>query len=146
MSQYGLITPVKNEEFFISKVFDTIVNQEKKPICWMIVDDNSTDNTTNIIKKFSPDYSFIKYTKLEESGKRDFASKVNAIKWGIEKLNTNDYDYLGILDADITLESNYYSTLLEELDNEESRIRRHTIQDDNGRTLAIRQHLRLQGN
>jgi len=118
MSDYVLITPVKNEELFISRVLDTIVNQKKKPICWIIVDDNSTDNTANIIRSFCSNYYFIKYTKLEDSSKRDFASKVNAIIYGVESLNTNNYDYIGILDADITLESNYYTTLLTELDNE----------------------------
>lgn len=118
MSEFVLITPVKNEESFISRVLDTIVNQEKKPIRWIIVDDNSIDNTANIIKNFCSNYYFIKYTKLEESSKRDFASKVNAIKYGVTKLTTGNYNYIGILDADITLESNYYSTLLNELDNE----------------------------
>jgi glycosyltransferase involved in cell wall biosynthesis len=121
LSKYVLITPVKNEESFIPRSLETIVKQEIKPAQWIIVDDNSTDNTAEIIKEYCLRYKFIKYVKNDNSGRRNFASKVYAINIGINSLDIDNYDYIGVLDADITLEPNYYSDLLNEL-NMDSKI------------------------
>jgi GT2 family glycosyltransferase len=42
----------------------------------------------------------------------DFTSKVNAINTGYEKLAGIDYQFIGILDGDVTFDSRYYENVL----------------------------------
>lgn len=43
--QYILLTAAKNEEKHIQKTLDSVVNQTKLPMKWLIVLNGSTDNT-----------------------------------------------------------------------------------------------------
>ena len=45
---------------------------------------------------------------------RDFASKVYAINIGLQNIQTSEYDYIGILDADVSFDKDYYSLIIEE--------------------------------
>ncbi|RPI66248.1 MAG: glycosyltransferase family 2 protein, partial [Ignavibacteriales bacterium] len=44
--KYVIISPVKNEEKYISYTLESVVNQTRLPEEWIIVDDGSTDNTS----------------------------------------------------------------------------------------------------
>lgn len=48
----SVITPVYNAEFVISKTIDSILNQTYKNIEIVIVDDNSTDKSRQVIEKY----------------------------------------------------------------------------------------------
>ena len=108
---YVLITSAKNEENFIRLTIESVVLQSILPVKWIIVSDNSTDGTDDIIREYSSKFSFIKYVRTNDKSKRDFASKTFALKTGYEHLKNIDYDFIGILDADVTFEPNYYQTI-----------------------------------
>ena len=48
---YVLITPARNEEQFIEKTIQSMIQQTVLPIKWIIVNDGSTDKKTNTILK-----------------------------------------------------------------------------------------------
>ena len=49
----SIITVVKDQEDTIEKCIKSILNQNYKNIEYIIIDGGSTDNTVNIIKKYS---------------------------------------------------------------------------------------------
>jgi glycosyltransferase involved in cell wall biosynthesis len=112
--KYILITAAHNEQDFIEKTILSVLNQLHKPAEWIIVSDGSTDTTESIVSKYASANSFIKLLINNRKESRDFASKVYALNIGIKNIQTSDYDYIGILDADVSFEKDYYSSLIEE--------------------------------
>ena len=106
--RYVLITAAKNEELYIEKTIKSVINQTIKPEKWVIVSDGSTDRTNDIIEQFSDKNNFIDLIALPPTKERNFSSKVNALNQALKKIEGLDYDFIGNLDADVTLEKNYY--------------------------------------
>ena len=112
--KYILITAAHNEQDFIEKTILSVINQLHKPAEWIIVNDGSNDNTESIVRKFAAENSYIRlFTNNRKEG-RDFASKVYAINIGLKNIQTSEYNYIGILDADVSFDKDYYSLLIEE--------------------------------
>jgi glycosyltransferase involved in cell wall biosynthesis len=110
--KFVIITPAFNEEKNIALTIESVLTQLIKPLLWIIVDDGSTDNTADIIKNYTNNHKWIKYVYREKKPEQTyFASNVYAIKKGTEYISNIDYDYLAILDADITLPPDYYQNI-----------------------------------
>jgi|WetSurSiteA1Bulk_404760.scaffolds.fasta_scaffold33147_2 glycosyltransferase involved in cell wall biosynthesis len=112
--KYILITPAHNEGVFIQNTIKSVIQQTVLPLKWIIVDDGSTDNTSEIVKPYLQKFSFIEYLSRERESHRTFASKVRAFNSGIEKLKHLDFDFIGNLDADVTFDIDYYERILTE--------------------------------
>ena len=110
--KYILITAAKNEELFIEKTIQSVLNQTIKPERWIIVSDGSTDQTNHIVEQYKNKYKFINLIALPPNNERNFSSKVNALNEALKKIETLEYDFIGNLDADITLDKSYYETVL----------------------------------
>ena len=63
----SIITPVYNAERFIEDTINSVINQEYKNWEMILVDDCSTDNSENIIRKYIKRDTRIKYIKLEKN-------------------------------------------------------------------------------
>lgn len=111
-SNYVLITPAHNEAPVIEKTIQSVINQTWKPMCWVIVNDRSTDNTESIIEEYTRQYEFIQYVHLDGPGDRNFSAKVKAFNAGIPLLQELDYQFIGNLDADISFEPFYFEVLI----------------------------------
>lgn len=112
--KYILVTAACNEQEIIEKTIHSVINLIHKPVEWIIVSDGSTDNTESIVSNYTLENSFIKLLTNNRKEGRDFASKVYAINIGLKNIQTPDYDYIGILDADVSFDKDYYSLLIEE--------------------------------
>lgn len=64
----SIIIPCYNEEKYIEKCLQSIINQTKKPNEIIIVNNNSTDNSIKIIKQYKKKYSFIKIINEKKQG------------------------------------------------------------------------------
>ena len=109
---YVLITPVRNEEATIAITIDSVIRQTIRPTEWIIVSDQSTDRTNDIIKSYALHHPSIRYLLIEKHTGRGFGSVVFATETGIQALETNDYDYIGFLDGDIKFQERYYEEIL----------------------------------
>jgi glycosyltransferase involved in cell wall biosynthesis len=114
--KYILITAAHNEQDFIEKTILSVTNQLHKPTEWIVVSDGSTDTTESIVSKYASENSFIKLLINNRKECHDFASKVYALNIGLKNIQTSEYDYIGILDADVSFERDYYSSLIEEFE------------------------------
>jgi glycosyltransferase involved in cell wall biosynthesis len=111
-SPYILITPARNEEAFIGATIASVVAQTVRPAKWMIVNDASTDRTGEIIESFAATHGFIKAITLKRDGGRDFGKKALAFRRALEEVKDLPYEFIGNLDADVTLEPDYYEKIL----------------------------------
>ena len=115
-NNYVLITAAKNEAAFIESTIKSVVRQTLQPKKWIIVSDHSTDGTDYIVNKYSNEYSFISLLKFDGALNRNFASKVHAISAAFDLLRSIDFDFIGILDADINFDENYYKNITNKFD------------------------------
>ncbi|MGA2224630.1 MAG: glycosyltransferase family A protein [Syntrophobacteraceae bacterium] len=109
---YVLVTPARNEEATIEITLQSVVNQTLLPMEWVIVSDQSTDSTDEIVRRYGAQHTFIRLVRLEHGSERSFSSVVHATEAGIEALTAKNYDFLGLLDADVRLKPDYYETLI----------------------------------
>lgn len=63
----SIITPVYNGEKYIDECIKSVLNQTYKNIEMIIIDDGSTDNSENIIKKYVGDSKVIKYIRCKDN-------------------------------------------------------------------------------
>jgi glycosyltransferase involved in cell wall biosynthesis len=112
MNPYVLITAARNEEAYIRKTLQSVVNQTHLPKAWIIVSDGSTDCTDDIVRDFASRYSFIRLLCVDNNTERSFSSKVFALNAGYAKVKNVEFDFVGFLDADISLPDDYYEQLI----------------------------------
>jgi glycosyltransferase involved in cell wall biosynthesis len=74
----------------------------------VIVSDGSTDGTDEIVRRYEARCDFITLHRRVPDDTRNFASKVYAIRAGLERISTCEYDFIGNLDADVSFEPDYY--------------------------------------
>lgn len=114
VTQYIIITPAHNEEAFIERTIHSMINQTIRPVKWVVVSDNSTDRTGEIIEQYAAQHDFLQLVNLRRSGDRHFGNKVRAFNHGLTEAQVLDYQYIGNLDADISLERDYFEKILRE--------------------------------
>ena len=92
---YVLITPARNEEAFIEKTIESVINQTFLPVKWVIVDDGSTDKTREIVSRYLVQYRWIEMVQMPQRRDRSFAAKVTAFNAGYEKVKGLPYEIIG---------------------------------------------------
>ncbi len=112
-SEYVLITAAYNEDAYIGATIEAVLGQSVAPRKWVIVSDGSTDNTDSIIKNYAERYNLIEYIRREKTETSPcFISKVFAIRAGYAAIKGTPYEFIGILDADITFGVDYYERVI----------------------------------
>ena len=121
---YVLTTPCKNEESNLLKLIESVCMQTIKPKLWIIVDDGSTDNTSQIIDDAKKKHAWIQSIHLDSStrdlGKHIYYVYNEGFEWlkKYSKLYNISYEYIGNIDADMILQQNYFfDKLLSEFEN-----------------------------
>jgi glycosyltransferase involved in cell wall biosynthesis len=109
---YVLMTSAHNEERTIEGTIKSIVSQNVQPGRWVIVSDNSTDRTDEIIKKYARKYDFIRYFRISRPPGRTFGAKVRALHQGCKLFEGCQYRFIGNVDADVSLEPNFFEDLI----------------------------------
>jgi poly-beta-1,6-N-acetyl-D-glucosamine synthase len=112
LPDYVLVTPARNEEAFIEKTIQSVVNQTVRPLRWIIVSDGSTDRTDDIVMKFVQQHDWMEMVQMPPRPERHFGGKVASFKAGLERLVGFDYEVIGSLDADLSFEPGYFEFLL----------------------------------
>jgi glycosyltransferase involved in cell wall biosynthesis len=118
---YVLITPARNEEAFIDKTIDSVVHQTHLPVKWVIVNDGSTDSTASRIEPYLSKYHWLELVNLPVRKERNFAAKVHAFNAGQERVKGLEYEVIGNLDSDVSLDADHFEFLLNKF-REDSRL------------------------
>ena len=112
------VTAARNERAFIQATLDSVVTQIILPLKWIIVSDESTDGTDELIGRYAAASEFIRLIQIESKAKRDFRSKVLSVKLGVALLSGLDYDYFANVDADVSFSADYFCRVLSYMEEE----------------------------
>lgn len=114
-----IISPVRNEEKFISGIIESLVHQTLKPIEWIIVDDGSSDRTCEIASEAAMQHDWIRVIKKQDRGFRAVGpGVVEAFYYGYNRIMSDEYDYVCKMDADLELKPKYFETLINYFDQD----------------------------
>ncbi|NRD24731.1 glycosyltransferase family 2 protein [Winogradskyella litoriviva] len=108
---FYIIIPAHNEDQYIGKTLDSLVNQTLLPKRVVIVNDNSTDRTYNICSNYASKHNFISVINTTSSNKHLPGSKIiKAFNKGLSTLDDN-YNIICKFDADLIFPVNYLETI-----------------------------------
>ena len=108
-----VIIPVFNEQDFIKKSVESLIDQTIKPAEVIYVNDNSTDNSKNIIKNLIGKCEWIRVIDHKSFQEHAPGSKViEAFNFGLKNLETQ-FDIICKFDGDIILPKNYIEKIIE---------------------------------
>lgn len=112
-NDYVLITAAYNEEEHIGDTIKSVLAQTRRPTKWVVVSDGSTDRTDSIVREYAAKTNIIIYLrKKKEKDTPPFISKVQAIRMGYSAIKGMSYQFVGILDADVTFSPDYYEKVI----------------------------------
>lgn len=110
---YALMTAAYNEAAHIEKTILSVLAQNLRPKRWIIVSDGSTDGTDEIVRRYALQHDFIHYMRMSRAPGHSFRTKVVALQAGQKHLFEVPFEFIGNLDADITLAPTYFEDLIE---------------------------------
>ncbi|TLS35160.1 glycosyltransferase [Pseudalkalibacillus caeni] len=117
-SKYAIISAVRNEAEIIKSTLNSVVHQELTPHKWVIVDDGSTDGTTQILKEYEREYSWIEVIEKNDRGHAKLGGGVvESFNVGLKEIDFRTIDYIVKLDGDLEFESDYFKSLISKFEN-----------------------------
>jgi glycosyltransferase involved in cell wall biosynthesis len=110
--KFYIVIPAHNEQDSIALTLDSLVNQTLLPKQVVVVSDNSTDETEDIVEAFTEKHKWISLINSKSSNEHLPGSKIiNAFYKGFETLDEN-YDIICKFDADLVFPNNYLEALV----------------------------------
>jgi len=106
-----IVIPAHNEESSIGLTLESLINQTLLPKRIVVINDNSTDNTGNIVNAYIEKHPYITLINNQSSEAHLPGTKIiNAFYKGFEVLD-QDYDIICKFDADLIFPNNYLEQL-----------------------------------
>lgn len=103
MSNITVLTPTYNRASMLEKLYWSLCNQDCKEFEWVIVDDGSTDHTSNLIERMKKEADFPIYYHRKENG-----GKHTALNYSYQFIHT---PLIFIVDSDDVLTSDAISCI-----------------------------------
>jgi len=106
---YVVVTPVRDEAAYVQHTLDSVCAQTILPAKWVIVDDGSTDGTSEILDRHAARFPWI---EVVHRGNRGFRANgggvMDAFYAGYPRLEGIVWDFVVKLDADLSFETTYF--------------------------------------
>lgn len=110
--RYALVTPVRDEEANLPRLASSLSEQTVLPERWMIVDNGSTDGTVALASALAARHSWICVSQIPgQASPARGGQIVRAFLAGVDALDV-DPDVIVKLDADVSIEPDYFARLL----------------------------------
>lgn len=118
MSAWAAVTPARNEAQNLRRLGACMERQTVPPLAWIIVDDNSIDDTSAVAAAFEASLPWARQLRLPGNKTTlPGAPVVRAFNAGL-KLAPEDADVLVKLDADVSFADDHFEHLLAAFDRE----------------------------
>lgn len=115
-----IVSPVRNERAHIERVVRSVAAQELPPTRWIVIDDNSTDGTHELLVSLATEVPFMEVRTVSaetpHAGARDRLARAAAprnFNLGLATTEWRQYTHVMKLDGDIELAPGYLRRLLE---------------------------------
>ncbi len=105
--RFLIIIPAHNEQDHLSFTLDSLQHQSFEDFKVVIVNDGSTDKTSDVIKKYTDTDFRFETVNLEKSAHQPGSKVIHAFKNGLNAQVIDDFDIICKFDADIILNDNY---------------------------------------
>jgi glycosyltransferase involved in cell wall biosynthesis len=109
--KFLIIIPAHNEENNLPFTLDSLQRQNFKDFKIVVVNDGSTDRTSEVIKKYTENDGRFETINLQKSAHQPGSKVVAAFKKGLSTQNLDEFDVICKFDSDIILEENYLQTV-----------------------------------
>jgi glycosyltransferase involved in cell wall biosynthesis len=117
--RYYIIIPAYNEEALIQLTLNSLSNQTVLPNKVIVVNDNSTDKTAEIVSAFAKENPFVSLVNKTSAAIHLPGSKVIQAFHEGEKHIDDNYDILVKIDADLIFPSNYFETIIKHFESDD---------------------------
>ena len=114
-----IVSPVRNEAAHIERVVRSLAAQERPPDRWIVIDDGSTDGTSQLLDSLAAGVSFMEVHhtngQTPHAGARDRLARAAAPRTfnaGLARAELDEYTHIMKLDGDIELGPSYLRVLL----------------------------------
>jgi biofilm PGA synthesis N-glycosyltransferase PgaC len=118
-----VISPVRNEAAHIERVIRAMAAQESPPDRWIVLDDDSTDDTLSLLQELSPEVPFMRVLSGRRAAQNSVgtdrlaqALDAQAFNQARATVDWREYTHIMKLDGDIELPPSYLRVLLERFD------------------------------
>ena len=118
--KYYIIIPAYNEEDFMALTLQSLVEQTVLPSKVVVVNDNSTDKTPEIVLTFAKKHPFITLVNKKSDAIHLPGSKVIQAFHEGEKHIDDNYDIIVKVDADLIFPANYFETIINHFKSDET--------------------------
>lgn len=117
--KYYIVIPSYNEEALIGLTLQSLISQTVLPSKIVVVNDNSTDRTAEVVLEFAKNNPYISLVNKSSENIHLPGSKViQAFEKGFETLDDN-YDLIVKIDADLIFPPNYFETIIKHFKSDE---------------------------
>ena len=117
--KYYIVIPSYNEEALIGLTLQSLISQTVLPSKIVVVNDNSTDRTAEVVLEFAKNNPYISLVNKSSENIHLPGSKViQAFEKGLETLDDN-YDLIVKIDADLIFPSKYFETIIKHFQSDE---------------------------
>src|SRR5262245_14398167 len=112
--RYLLVSPCRDEAQYLRRTLDSVASQSVLPALWVIVDDGSTDETSEILREYAERLPYLRIVRRTDRGERRVGPGViEAFYDGLDQVRLEDFDYLCKLDMDLDLPARYFELLMQ---------------------------------
>lgn len=115
--RYCLISPCRDERDFAGRTIESIARQTVEPALWIVVDDGSTDGTSEILQDYEERLPYMRVLQRKDRGHRSVGpGVVDAFYAGYREVDQGEFDYVCKLDLDVELPPRYFERLMERME------------------------------
>lgn len=116
---YYIVIPAHNEEAFMALTLQSLADQTVLPTKAVVVNDNSTDKTADIVLAFAEKHPWISLVNATSDAIHLPGSKViQAFQKGLATLD-DQYDIMVKADADLIFPPNYFETIIQHFQSDD---------------------------
>lgn len=114
--RYALISPCRDEARYVRRTLESVISQTIRPTLWVIVDDGSTDGTSEILAEYAATHQFIQIVRREDRGRRSVGPGViDAFYAGVDTIELTEFDFVAKVDLDLDLPPGYFEELIKRM-------------------------------
>ena len=130
MIKVALVMVARNEERYISNTIQSILDQELKPYRIIVINDGSTDDTSQVVTSNFPDVELINLPVRNEShlAQKELPQSINK---GLVRLHEDDQcEYIWLVGGDTIFPSHYAKEIIQRMRHDSVVIASGTIENE----------------